>query len=114
MHARALRSLVAAAAVATLGAAHAETVASGCELPDADANPLADRAGLLARYERLPPACLQQLFRACSDASTRSFLDLGSAAVCSLGYEALLRQQFDGSFPALLAWWRTQQDETLR
>ena len=31
-----------------------------------------------------------------------------------IGYEALLRQQFHGDFPALLAWWRAQQDETLQ
>jgi hypothetical protein len=25
------------------------------------------------------------------------------------GYEALLKQEFDGDFQALLAWWRTQR-----
>jgi hypothetical protein len=114
MHARrALRGLLAAAALSTLGSALAGTPA-GCELPDAERSPLADRAGTLAQYERLPQACLQQIFRACSEASGRGFLDFASAATCSFGYEALLRQQFHGSFPDLLAWWRAQQGETLQ
>ena len=114
MHARALRGLLAAAALSILGSGHAGTTAPGCELPAAEGDPLADRAGTLARYERLPQACLQQIFRACSEASRRSFLDFGSAATCSIGYEALLRQQLHGDFPALLAWWRAEQDETLQ
>jgi hypothetical protein len=110
MHARSLRCLVATAALFTFLGAHAETAAPGCELPASDRNPMSDRAGILAEYQRLPTACLQQIVRACSAASSRTLLDFGSAAVCSFGYEALLAQQFGGNFPALLAWWRSQAD----
>lgn len=110
MPARALRCLVAATALFTLWPAHADMAAGRCEIPAAESDPLADRAGLLAQYERLPGPCLQRIFLACAEESRRSFMDFGSAAICSLGYEALLRQEFGGSFPALLAWWRTEQD----
>jgi hypothetical protein len=119
MHARALHCLIAAAALFTFlpaGAetADAQTVDGGCALPAADKDPLADRAGILGEYERLPQQCLQQIVRACSAASTRALLDFGSAAICSFGYEALLRQQFGGNFPALLAWWRSQPTEDVQ
>ena len=110
MPARILRRLLAAAtALAALQAwSSGLDGAARCDLPGADAHPMADRAATLARYERLPQACLQDIFAACSQASGRTLLDPGSAAVCSYGYEALLRQGFGGSFPALLAWWRSQ------
>jgi hypothetical protein len=118
MHARALRGLLAALAVATswpslaqvsaVATARAPATAS-CQVPDADGSPLADRAGLLARYEQLPRPCLQQIFRACNDASKEAMLDFGSAATCSLGYEALLSRHFDGDFGRLLAWWNSER-----
>jgi len=113
MPARALRCLAATAAFFTLLGAHAQTPAS-CELPASDRDPLSDRAGILAEYQRLPNACLQQIVRACSQASSHAMLDFGTAAVCSFGYEALLAQQFGGDFPALLAWWRAQGQEDLQ
>jgi hypothetical protein len=110
---RALRCLVAPAALFTLLTGHAQAPAS-CELPASDRNPLADRAGILSEYQRLPHACLQQIVRACSDASSRMLMDFGSAAACSFGYEALLAQQFGGDFPALLAWWRSQSRDDVQ
>ncbi|HEX7889601.1 MAG TPA: hypothetical protein VF522_09605 [Ramlibacter sp.] len=110
MDARALRTLLLAATVAiALPPAAGETVAPSCELPASDVDPFTDRAGILARYERLPPACLYEIFLACSAAANESLLDFGTAAVCSFGYEALLSQGFGGNFRALMAWWRTQQ-----
>lgn len=109
MQARALRRLVAVATVAVAWSVHADTADPGCQAPAGTDDPLTDRAAALARYEQLPPSCLQQLFAACSDASSRTMLDPGGAAACSFSYEALLRQQFGGSFPALLAWWRSRQ-----
>lgn len=116
MHARILRCLLAAAAaLATLPAVPSEPAgAPRCELPAADGHPMADRAGTLERYRRLPRACLQDLFTACSHASGRTLLDPASATVCSYGYEALLQQGFDGSFPALLAWWRSRHGPSLQ
>lgn len=113
MDARALRCLLAAAAIlATLPAAAAEP-AGQCSIPGEGTDPLADRAGILAQYERLPQPCLQAIFTACTAASSRTLLDFGSAAVCSFGYEALLRQGFGGNFRALLAWWQGQRDASL-
>jgi hypothetical protein len=112
MNARVLRCLVAAAAVAAAGPGYTEGEPSACDVQAAGRDPMEDREATLARYERLPRACLQQIFRACSQAADRSLLDLGSAATCSIGYEALLRQHFGGSFSALLAWWQTQRTGT--
>jgi hypothetical protein len=114
MHARVLRCLLAAALLASALPSRAEAPNDGCELPSASADPLSDRAGILAQYEQLPHSCLRQIFAACSQASARGFLDFGSAAVCSFGYEALLRQQFGGSFRALMVWWQAQRSETLQ
>ncbi len=113
MDARALRCLVAAAVVTASLPALAESPSPACELPAAG-DPLADRAGILAQYERLPQACLREIFAACSTAASRSLLDFGSAAVCSFGYEALLKQGFGGNFRALMAWWQTQRGQALQ
>lgn len=110
MDARALRRLLAAAALAAAAPAGAQPPSSPCELPGPEREPLAHRADLLAEYEQLPRSCLQAIFTTCASASSRTLLDFGSAAVCSFGYEALLKQHFHGNFRALLAWWRTLQD----
>lgn len=108
MPARTLRRLAATAALASAGAA-ASGPQPACELPAAKADPMADRAGVLAQYERLPRPCLTAIFDACTVAAGRSLLDPGSAAICSFGYEALLKQGFGGDFGALMAWWRSQR-----
>ena len=59
----------------------------------------------------MPERCLKALFKECGDAAGRQMLDLGSAAICSIGYEALLKQGFNGDFHALIGWWRRQRDE---
>lgn len=84
---------------------------ANCELPQpADgAHPLAGRAESLSRYEAMPPQCLKAMFMVCTEAARTQLLDLGSAAACSIGYEALLRSGFGGNFQALMAWWRTQR-----
>jgi hypothetical protein len=118
MPARALYGLAVAAAVVTALPSAAATGSladdgsspAACELPGAGTDPFADRAGLLAQYEQLPHPCLEEIFSACAVASGQTLLDLGSAAVCSFGYEALLSQRFGGNFPALVAWWRSQRE----
>lgn len=70
---------------------------------------LADREEVILGMQRLPPACLEQLMSDCSAAAGQGMLDGGSAAVCSLGYEAMLRGRFHGDFNALLAWWRSER-----
>lgn len=113
MQANALRCLVAAALVLATPPAAAEAADSECHLPASDLDPLANRAGILAAYEDLPQSCLREIFTACSSASSRTLLDFGSAAICSFGYEALLKQGFGGNFRALLMWWTSQRAQDL-
>ena len=114
MQARALRCLVAAAMVLATPPAAAEPADSECQLPATELDPLANRAVILAAYEGLPQSCLQEIFTACSSAASQTLLDFASAAVCSFGYEALLKQGFGGNFRALLAWWSSQRARDLR
>lgn len=113
MPAATLPLLLATAIVLAAAPAPARATES-CTIMRAEADPLADRAGLLAEYERLPRQCLETIFRECTAAAGRALLDLGSAAMCSLNYEALLKQGFNGNFHALMAWWRNEGRETLQ
>lgn len=72
-----------------------------------------DRAGSLARFEQLPSACLETLFLRCSREAGERMLDLGDAAICSYGYEALLKRRFGGDFNAMLAWWRAHREDPI-
>jgi hypothetical protein len=101
------------------GAAGASQVVEGlpgapdasCRAPAAavDADLMTGRAEALASYQELPSHCLKKLFVACNRAAAEGFLDFGSAAVCSIGYEALLARGFDGNFQALMTWWQGQR-----
>ena len=88
----------------------AQTLPPACDVQPSQAHPLADRAGALARYEQLPQYCLKAMFMRCAAQANEQVLDFGSAAACSIGYEALLKRGFSGDFQALMAWWRTQRD----
>ena len=112
MPATALPALLAAACLFAAAPASAQAGDATCTIATEEADPLADRQALIAEYERLPARCLQSIFRHCTEASERTLLDLGSAAMCSIGYEALLRQRFGGDFHALMAWWRDDQPQT--
>lgn len=110
MAAQRFRIVVAAAVIAVWSCAHAASSAPpACEVPAPEAHPLADRRGVLAEYERLPRPCLEQIVLQCSAAAGESFLDQGSAAICSIGYEALLKSGFNGNFNVMLSWWRSQK-----
>lgn len=113
MDARALHCLLAAAVLAAALPTAADPIDQDCLLPASQADPLADRAGILAAYEQLPQACLVALFVACTRAAGQGLLDFGSAAACSFAYEALLKQRFQGNFRALLAWWQARRGEAL-
>jgi hypothetical protein len=113
MPSHALRLLVATAVLAAASAG-ADPLPDPCPLPGDSAHPLADRAGLLAQYERLPHACLQELVRACTEVSNRALMDFGTASACSFGYEALLSQRFGGNFQALMAWWNSERRPALQ
>jgi len=108
MKAKAMRCLVVLAAAAAMSAA-AEVPSTACQVQPSEAHPLMDRDGALSRYEQLPQHCLKAMFMRCAAEASEQLLDLSDAAVCSLGYEALLRRGFAGDFHALMAWWRTQR-----
>lgn len=84
----------------------AEVACGGRPLP---VSPWSGREAAIASQGALPPTCLQALVRECADAAQENFLDGGTAAACSVRYEALLRHGFGGDFEALLAWWRQQR-----
>src|SRR5687767_1658973 len=96
--------VLAACAVATPAVAQSEPQA--CVVPSEEGHPLGDRAGRLGAYERLPEHCLKTLVMECAAVASQQLLDQGSAATCSMGYEALLKRTFGGDFKAMLAWWR--------
>jgi hypothetical protein len=111
--AAALALLFAGAAQAAPDPTEAEPVA--CTLPSGvEDNPMADRSGTLAKYEQLPTACLKEVVLQCGQVANRVLLDPGSAAICSYGYEALLRRGFGGDFGALVSWWRGARDTSLQ
>jgi hypothetical protein len=110
MKARAMRWLAAVAAAVAMDFAMAEVGPAACDPPASDAHPLMDRGGTLSRYEQLPAHCLKAMFMRCAAEASEQMLDFGSAAVCSIGYEALLRRGFSGNFQALMAWWRAERD----
>jgi hypothetical protein len=56
----------------------------------------------------LPPARLQAEFLKCERLASTTLLDFGSAAQCSMVYEALKVRVFDGDFRRLDDWRRQQ------
>lgn len=103
------RWLALLATAGAMGSAAAEVSSSACHVPPSEVHPLADRDAALSRYEQLPQYCLEAMFMRCSTEAGLQLLDFGSAATCSIGYEALLRRGFAGDFHALMAWWRAQR-----
>ena len=67
---------------------------------------LSDREAGIQAQTQLSETCLKSLVRQCEIEAETGFLDGGSAATCSLRYEALLRQSFRGDFHSLLRWWQ--------
>lgn len=103
---KALASCIAAGAIALAQAGPARAAGPDCTAEAAEMAELGDRSGSIRAMERLPEACLKRLVLECHRAAGERMLDLGSAAMCSMGYEALLRKGFGGDFQALMAWWR--------
>jgi hypothetical protein len=57
---------------------------------------------------------LKALYLRCSDESEQRLLTFDQATLCVMAAEALKRRSFDGSFEALLAWWRLQRGANSR
>ncbi len=70
-------------------------------------SPWSDREAGLRTQEQLSETCLKRLVRQCDADAESGFLDGGTAATCSLRYEALLHQGFRGDFHSFLRWWRS-------
>jgi hypothetical protein len=60
------------------------------------------------RIESLSMHEVKQFYLGCSNSALRGRLDSAGTALCSIGYDVLLRRHFGGDFHALLAWSRNQ------
>lgn len=67
----------------------------------------ADRIGdIVASLEKLSESDLKKFYVRCSHAALRGRMGSGEIALCSTGYEILLKRVFRGDFRALLEWSR--------
>lgn len=73
-----------------------------------------EESRLVAQLERLPELDLKSFYLRCSRAASQHALGSGEIALCSLGYEILLKRIFGGDFFALLAWSQLHPDDTLQ
>ena len=89
--------------------AEAPVQASQCSVPPV-ANFFASRESTIVSMQEMPEGCLKSMMLRCGDAANRGLLDPTNAAMCSMGYEALLRKSFGGSFPAMMAWRRVEHE----
>jgi hypothetical protein len=112
-HGRPWQRFALCAALCACDWAAADEIPTRCEAALSEGHVLADRSGTIAAMERMPEGCLKSLLLQCSETADRQFMDLGSAAICSMGYEALLRKSFGGSFHAFMEWWRRERAEAI-
>lgn len=89
------------------GAAWSQPAAARCPDTLPAGTSWLDREASIRVQEQLPEACLKSLVRQCDADAEAGFMDGGSAATCSVRYEALLRYGFRGNFQELLRWWQT-------
>jgi hypothetical protein len=100
-----------ATAMSAACAVHAGEPETGCQADVPQGNPIAERERTIFSLQQMPESCLKSLFIECSHSAGEHILDFGSAAFCSMGYEALLSKAFGGDFHALLGWWRRERDQ---
>lgn len=62
-----------------------------------------------AAVQKLSDAELKEFYLHCTRAAVRGQLGTGEIALCSTGYELLLRRAFHGNFQTLLEWRRSLQ-----
>lgn len=95
----------------TLGAA---VLAASASAPASENVPFsaqqvaADGSAATAHIQQLGDADLKEFYLRCNRAALRGGLGSGEAALCSVGYETLLKRTFEGDFLALLDWRRAQ------
>lgn len=65
----------------------------------------------VAALRELPERDLKAFYLRCSRTAMQGSIGSNDIALCSIGYEILLKRAFGGDFFALLAWWRSQPKE---
>jgi hypothetical protein len=80
---------------------------AGSEPPDAGWP--ASREAILAAYERMPGAQLEELFLRCDARASHEMLDAGDGILCAMAWDTLLKGKFGGDVDAFLAWWRPRR-----
>lgn len=95
-------ALAAAALVASAPAA------SGNDVPFSAQQVAAEGSAAIAHIQQLADTDLKEFYLRCNRAALRGGLGSGEAALCSVGYETLLKRTFQGDFGALLDWRRAQ------
>ena len=95
--------LAIALAACTAGYAYAGAAEEPqCSAAIPQGHPLAHRQATISSLEQMPESCLKDFLVQCSDTAGERLMDLGSAGLCSMAYEALLHKGFGGSFRAML------------
>jgi hypothetical protein len=82
-----------------------------CKVAMSRIQPLAERTRVQTEFAQLSSTCLKDLYLQCSRESSQRLLGFGEATWCSFGHEALLKNEFDGDFNALLAWWQAHRHD---
>ena len=95
--------VVAAAALAASAPA-----AGADDVPFSAQQVAADGFAVIAQIQQLPDTDLKEFYLRCNRAALRGGFGSGEAALCSVGYETLLKRTFEGDFRALLDWRRAQ------
>lgn len=93
-------------AAATLAAS--ASAASADDVPFSAQQVAADGSAAIAHIQQLTDSDLKEFYLRCNRAAMRGGLGSGEAALCSVGYETLLKRTFEGDFLALLDWRRAQ------
>jgi hypothetical protein len=88
--------------------AASEQAASADDVPFSAQQVTADGSAAIAHIQQLADTDLKEFHLRCNRAALRGGLGSGEAALCSVGYETLLKRTFEGDFRALLDWRRAQ------
>lgn len=98
-----VRIVLAAGALAATARA-----ASADDVPFSAQQVAAEGSAAIAHIQQLADSDLKEFYLRCNRAALRGGLGSGEAALCSVGYETLLKRTFEGDFHALLDWRRAQ------
>jgi hypothetical protein len=79
------------------------------EAQPSNARLLPDRDAIVAAYESMPPAQLEDLFLRCDAQASHEMLVAGDGILCAMAWDSLLKARFGGDVQAFLAWWRPRR-----